>query len=51
MKGHAGITASRLQALVDKHRFLRSVCTFHSASEDEVLLPAARSATLQQSRQ
>lgn len=40
----ADITASRLKALVDKHRFLRSVFTFHSASEDEVLLPAARSA-------
>ena len=38
----ANITATRLKALVDKHRFLRSVFTFHSASEDEVLLPAAR---------
>ena len=42
MKGSADITAIRMKALVDKHRFLRSVCTFHSASEDEVLLPAAR---------
>ena len=39
----ADITTSRLKALVDKHRFLRSVFSFHSASEDEVLLPAARS--------
>lgn len=38
----ADITTSRLQNLVDKHRFLRSVFSFHSASEDEVLLPAAR---------
>ena len=42
MQGGAQITANRLKALVEKHRFLRSVCTFHSASEDEVLLPAAR---------
>lgn len=42
MQGSAEITANRLKALVEKHRFLRSVCTFHSASEDEVLLPAAR---------
>ena len=42
MQGSAEITTNRLKALVDKHRFLRSVCTFHSASEDEVLLPAAR---------
>lgn len=42
MQGSAEITANRLKALVEKHRFLRSVCTFHSSSEDEVLLPAAR---------
>lgn len=42
MQGSVDITANRMKALVDKHRFLRSVCTFHSASEDEVLLPAAR---------
>jgi len=42
MQGSAKITTNRLKALVEKHRFLRSVCTFHSASEDEVLLPAAR---------
>ncbi len=42
MQGGAQITANRLKALVEKHRFLRSVCNFHSASEDEVLLPAAR---------
>ena len=42
MQGGAQITTKRLKALVEKHRFLRSVCTFHSASEDEVLLPAAR---------
>ena len=46
MQGSAEITANRLKALVEKHRFLRSVCTFHSASEDEVLLPAARWAGL-----
>lgn len=35
-------SAAQLSALVDRHRFLRSVCTYHQASEDEVLFPAVR---------
>ena len=27
---------------MERHRFLRAVCSCHSASEEEVLLPAAR---------
>ena len=36
--------STRLSALVDRHRFLRSVCSYHQASEDEVLFPAVRQA-------
>lgn len=32
----AGVTASQLAGLVERHRFLRSVCMFHSLSEEEV---------------
>lgn len=31
-----GVTPPQLQALVERHRFIRAVCLFHSASEDEV---------------
>ena len=41
-----GVDAAQLAALVERHRFLRSVCMFHAASEDEVLFPAARCAEL-----
>ena len=37
-----GVDSTQLAALVERHRFLRAVCTFHAASEDEVLFPAAR---------
>ena len=37
-----GVNAAQLAALVERHRFLRAVCAFHAASEDEVLFPAAR---------
>lgn len=37
-----GVNAAQLAALLERHRFLRAVCTFHAASEDEVLFPAAR---------
>ena len=35
-------SASQLRGLVERHRFLRAVCTFHAASEDEVLFPAVK---------
>ena len=31
-----GVTPAQLAALVERHRFIRAVCLFHSASEDEV---------------
>lgn len=31
-----------LAALVERLRFLRAVCSYHSASEDDVLFPAVR---------
>jgi zinc finger protein-like protein len=31
--------AQQLAALVDRHRFLRAVCSFHTSSEEEVVLP------------
>lgn len=34
--------ASQLGSLVERHRFLRAVCSCHTASEAYVLLPAAR---------
>ncbi len=35
------LTASALASLVERHRFLRSVCSFHTQSEEEVMLPEA----------
>eukprot|EP00891_Asterochloris_glomerata_P008539 jgi/Astpho2/8539/Aster-05573 len=35
-------SASQLRGLVERHRFLRAVCTFHAASENEVLFPAVK---------
>ena len=32
----------QLGSLLERHRFLRAVCSCHSASESEVLFPAAR---------
>ena len=31
--------AQQLAALVERHRFLRAVCSFHTSSEEEVVLP------------
>jgi zinc finger-like protein len=42
LQKRGGFTSAQLGALVDRHRFLRSVCTYHQASEDEVLFPAAK---------
>ena len=42
LQQEGGCTSKQLNALVDRHRFLRSVCTYHQASEDEVLFPAAK---------
>lgn len=30
----------QLSALVERHRFIRAVCRFHSASEDDIVFPA-----------
>ena len=30
----------QLSALVERHRFIRAVCRFHSASEEEIVFPA-----------
>jgi hypothetical protein len=34
--------SATLAALAERHRFLRNVCIFHSASENDVLFPVAR---------
>lgn len=39
---HGEGSSKALEALVERHRFLRAVCVCHSASEEEVLMPAAR---------
>lgn len=36
LQEQSGVTASQLAGLVERHRFLRSVCMFHSLSEEEV---------------
>jgi len=36
LQQQAGVTASQLAGLVERHRFLRSVCMFHTLSEEEV---------------
>lgn len=38
-----------LSVLAERLRFLRAVCTYHSASEDDVVFPAARSVRLSDS--
>lgn len=35
-------TSKQLKDLVQRHRFLRAVCSYHQASEDEVLFPAVK---------
>ncbi|GBF95645.1 hypothetical protein Rsub_08627 [Raphidocelis subcapitata] len=34
-----GVSPAQLAGLVERHRFLRSVCSFHTYSEEEVLFP------------
>lgn len=34
--------SAQLAALVERHRFIRAVCLFHSSSEDEIVFPALR---------
>ncbi|KIY98471.1 hypothetical protein MNEG_9490 [Monoraphidium neglectum] len=34
-----GVGAGQLAGLVERHRFLRSVCAFHTHSEEEVMFP------------
>ncbi|KAL6749646.1 hypothetical protein V8C86DRAFT_973530 [Haematococcus lacustris] len=36
------VSAGQLAALVERHRFLRSLCMFHTMSEEEVMYPAVR---------
>jgi hypothetical protein len=33
--------STHLSSLVEQHRFLRAVCTFHSQSENDTMLPVA----------
>ncbi|KAF8062684.1 zinc finger protein BRUTUS-like [Scenedesmus sp. PABB004] len=40
LQAQAGVTPGQLAGLVERHRFLRSVCMFHTASEEEVMFPA-----------
>jgi hypothetical protein len=42
--GGGGARSEPLAALVERLRFLRAVCTYHSASEDDVVFPAVRCA-------
>lgn len=39
---HGEGSSKALETLVERHRFLRAVCACHNASEEEVLMPAAR---------
>ncbi|GAX84312.1 hypothetical protein CEUSTIGMA_g11734.t1 [Chlamydomonas eustigma] len=41
-KESADVGTAKWNALVEKYRFLRSVCLFHTASEEEVMYPAVR---------
>lgn len=40
LQARSDVTALQLASLVERHRFLRSVCMFHTISEEEVR-PAA----------
>ena len=42
LRANGSMEPQTLSALVDRQRFLRSVCHFHIASEEDLLLPAAR---------
>lgn len=37
-----GVSPAQLTALLERHRFIRAVCLFHSSSEDEIVFPALR---------
>ncbi|WIA41165.1 hypothetical protein OEZ86_004781 [Tetradesmus obliquus] len=39
LQQQAGVSAGQLAGLVERHRFLRSVCMFHTLSEEEVMFP------------
>ncbi len=36
------VSTAQLTGLVERHRFLRSVCLFHTASEESVMYPELR---------
>ena len=42
LQGSESLKPAALAALVERLRFLRAVCSYHSASEDDVLFPAVR---------
>ena len=42
LAGSESLKPATLVALVERLRFLRAVCSYHSASEDDVLFPAVR---------
>ena len=42
LAGSESLKPAALAALVERLRFLRAVCSYHSASEDDVLFPAVR---------
>ena len=46
-----GVTPAQLTALAEHYRFIRAVCTFHSASEDDVVFPALKHIVQQQQQQ
>ena len=44
LSSHDVLKPDALSILAERLRFLRAVCTYHSASEDDVVFPAVRSA-------
>ena len=38
LQDQSGVTVSQVAGLVERHRFLRSVCMFHTLSEEEVCI-------------
>lgn len=43
LSSHDVLKPDALSILAERLRFLRAVCTYHSASEDDVVFPAVRS--------
>ena len=39
LNSSVGVSPEQLQALAERHRFIRAVCHFHSTSEDDILFP------------